>query len=100
MANKTTTSRANIHSPPDMTCLSASYELSYWRSLSLQHCLNPMHILKNVCKYFISHLMGEQANIAARRDLEFSNTKQQLWPIVDGEVCTIKTNYILYIIPQ
>ena len=44
--------------------------------------------------------MGEQANIAARRDLEISNTKQQLWPIVDGEVCTIKTNHILYIIPQ
>ena len=69
------TSRTNINCPPGMTRLSAFHELPYWRSLPLQHCLDPMHIFKNICKSLISHLVGEKDNIAARRDLELSNTK-------------------------
>ena len=44
--------------------------LPYLRSLSLQHCLDPMHIFKNVCKSFISHLVGEKNNVVARRLFE------------------------------
>ena len=78
MANMTGTSRANNGCPPSMTRLSAFHELPYWRSLSLQHCLDPMHILKNVCKSLMTHSVGKKYNVAARRDLELSNTKQQL----------------------
>ena len=77
-ANMTGTSRANINFPPDMTRHSAFHKLSYWRSLCLQHCLDPMHIFKNVCKSLISHLVGEKNNVASRRDLKLSNTKEQL----------------------
>ena len=44
--------------------------------------------------------MGEKNNVATRRDLELSNTKQQLWPIVDERTSTIRTNPAQYIIPQ
>ena len=70
--------RININFTPDMTRLCALYELSNLRSLSLQHYLDPMHIFKNVCKSLISHLVEEKNNVAARKDLEFLNTKQQL----------------------
>lgn len=100
MANMTGTSRLNMNSLPSLTCLSAFHELPYWRSLSLQHSLHPMHIFKSVCKSLISHLVGEKEGVVARRDLELSNTKQQLWPIVDGRTCTIRVNPTSYIIPQ
>ena len=61
-----------------MTRLSAFHELPYWHSLPLLHCLDPMHIFKNKYKSLISHLVGGKNNIAARRDLELFNTKQQL----------------------
>ena len=83
-----------------MTRLCALHVLSYWRSLSLHHCLDPMHIFKNVCKFLISHLVGEKDNVAARRGLEFSNTEQQLWSIVDRGICAIRTNSASYILPQ
>jgi hypothetical protein len=70
MANMIGTSRANINCPPSMTRLSTFHELPYWRSLSLQHCLVPMHIFKNVCKFLMSHLVGEKDNVAAMRDFE------------------------------
>jgi hypothetical protein len=44
--------------------------------------------------------VGEKDNVAARRDLELSNTKQQLWPIVDERIGTIRTNSAPYVIPQ
>jgi hypothetical protein len=100
MTNITGTSRANINSSPGMTRLSTFHELIYWRSLSLQDCLDPMHIFKNVCKSLITHLVREKCNVAARRDLEISNTKQQLWHILDGRTNTIRTNSAPYIIPR
>jgi len=100
MANITKTSRANINFLSDMIRLFIFYELFYWRSLSLQHCLDPMHMLKNVCKSLMTHLVGEKNNVAARRDLELFNTKQQLWPIVDKITSTIRTNLAPYVILQ
>ena len=38
-----------------------------------------MHIFKNMSKLFLSHLLGEKDNIAARLNLQLSNTKQYLW---------------------
>ena len=65
--------------PPGMNRLSAFFELEYWSDLLVPHCLDPMHIFKNVSKSLITHLLGEKDNVAARRDLQLSNTKQTLW---------------------
>ena len=55
----------------------------------MPHCLDPMHIFKNVSKSFISQLLGEKHNIAARLDLQLSNTKQDLW--VQHQASSIKS---------
>ena len=62
-----------------MSRLSAFHELQYWFILLVPHCLNPMHIFKNVSKSLLAHLLGEKDNIAPRLDLQLSNTKQNLW---------------------
>jgi hypothetical protein len=65
--------------PPSMNRLSVFHELEYWSDLLVPHCLDPMHIFKNVSKSLLTHLLGEKDNIAARLDLQFFNTKQNLW---------------------
>jgi hypothetical protein len=62
-----------------MNRLSIFYELEYWTDLLVPHCLDPMHIFKNVSKSLLTHILGEKDNIAARLDLQLSNTKQNLW---------------------
>jgi hypothetical protein len=65
--------------PSGMNRLSIFHELSYWSDLLVPHCLDPMHIFKNVSKSLLSHLLREKDNVAARLDLQLSNTKQDLW---------------------
>ena len=65
--------------PPGMYHLSVFHELEHWSDLLVPHCLYPMHIFKNVSKSLLSHLLREKNNIAARLDLQLSNTKQDLW---------------------
>jgi hypothetical protein len=46
--------------PPGMNRLSVFHELKYWSDLLVPHCLDPMHIFKNVSKSFFTHLLGEK----------------------------------------
>ena len=92
-ANITSTSRTRML-PPSMNRLSSFYELDYWSDLLFPHCLDPMHIFKNVSKSLIAHLIGDKDSVAARLDLEASNTKQELW--VQYQTTSIENSWAPY----
>jgi len=54
-------------------------QLEYWKELPIQHLLNPMNIMKNVCHFLILHLQGVKDIDYRKDDLEESNTKHMLW---------------------
>ena len=80
--------------PPGMNRLSAFHELQYWSDLPVPHCLDPMHIFKNVSKSLLSHILGEKDNVAARLDLQLSNTKKDLW--VQDQATSIESSLAPY----
>ncbi|KAL0541260.1 hypothetical protein IC582_021302 [Cucumis melo] len=55
--------------------LSSFFELPYWKDLHVRHCLNVMHIEKNVCMNILSTLLDipgkSKDGLNARRDLLF-----------------------------
>lgn len=53
-----------------------------------------MHIFKDVSESFIIYLLIEKDNIAARLDLQLSNTKQILW--VQYQSSSIEDSWIPY----
>jgi hypothetical protein len=69
----------SLHTP-GMNRLSAlNSQLEYWKELPIQHLLDPMHIMKNVCHFLLLHLQGAKDTDSERDDLEVSNTKHMLW---------------------
>jgi hypothetical protein len=53
--------------------------LDYWPKLLIHHLLHPMHIVKNVCKSLLCHILGEKDIKASRADLVASKTKESCW---------------------
>lgn len=58
------------------------YELSYWKTLKLQHNLDVMHIEKNICDNVIGTLLGidgkNKDTKKAHLDLEDMNIRKEL----------------------
>jgi len=76
----------SLHTP-GMNRLSAlNSQLEYWKELPIQHLLDPMHIMKNVCHSFLLHLQGAKDTDSRKDDLEVSNTKHMLWQSIEHEV--------------
>jgi len=55
------------------------HTLDYWLELLIHHFLDPMHIVKNVCKSLLCHILGEKDTKASRADLVASNIKKSRW---------------------
>ncbi|KAA0040935.1 transposase [Cucumis melo var. makuwa] len=68
--------------------ISAFYELAYWKKLHVRHCLDVMHIEKNVLMNIIGTLhdiLGKSKDgLSARLDLVETNIRPELAPMSDG----------------
>lgn len=64
--------------------VSAFWELPYWQHLSVRHCLDVMHIEKNVCDSLTSTLLNvpgkTKDGLQVRKDLKEWNVRPKLWP--------------------
>ncbi|XP_074291208.1 uncharacterized protein LOC141617979 [Silene latifolia] len=62
--------------------------LPYWRELSIRHCLDVMHIEKNVCDNIINTLLNvpnkSKDNTAARKDMMDMKIRPELAPQEEG----------------
>ncbi|KAL0558997.1 hypothetical protein IC582_003586 [Cucumis melo] len=68
--------------------ISAFYELVYWKKLHVRHCLDVMHIQKNVLMNIIGTLLDipgkSKDGLSARLDLVEINIRPELAPMFDG----------------
>ncbi|KAA0043012.1 transposase [Cucumis melo var. makuwa] len=68
--------------------ISAFYELTYWKKLHVRHCLDVMHIEKNVLMNIIGTLLDipgkSKDGLSARLDLVEMNIRPELAPVSDG----------------
>ena len=68
--------------------MSLFFELPYWKDLNVRHCLDVMHIEKNVCMNilgtFLDILKKGKDGLNARRDLVLLKIRPELAP-VNGE---------------
>ncbi|XP_050941586.1 uncharacterized protein LOC127149757 [Cucumis melo] len=68
--------------------ISAFYELTYWKKLHVRHCLDVMHIEKNVLMNIIGTLLDipgkSKDGLSARLDLVEMNIRPELAPMSDG----------------
>jgi hypothetical protein len=68
------------------------WELPYWPLLSVRHCLDPMHITKNVCGNTLNMLMNTggttKDSLATRLDMQHLGLRKELHPITleDGHL--------------
>ncbi|KAL4591741.1 hypothetical protein LXL04_004712 [Taraxacum kok-saghyz] len=64
---------------------SISWELPYWKHLEVRHCLDVMHIEKNVCESLIGLLLNipnkTKDEINARKDMVEMGIRPQLAPV-------------------
>ena len=62
------------------------FELEYWEHLHVRHCLDVMHIEKNVCESLIGTLLDvpgkTKDGLASRRDLQEMHLRTELAPVV------------------
>ncbi|XP_073525456.1 uncharacterized protein [Phyllobates terribilis] len=71
--------------------VSILWDLPYWKDLSVRHCLDVMHIEKNVCDAIIGTLLNipgkTKDNQNVRFDMKERNIRPDLWPVVkpDGK---------------
>ncbi|XP_068495089.1 uncharacterized protein [Phaseolus vulgaris] len=60
------------------------FELPYWRTNLLRHCLDVMHIEKNVCDNVLYTLLNDpkksKDNLKARKVLKEMGIRKELWP--------------------
>ncbi|KAL4016784.1 hypothetical protein IC575_024441 [Cucumis melo] len=67
--------------------ISAFYELTYWKKLHVRHCLDVMHIEKNVLMNIIGTLLNipgkSKDGLSARLDLVEMNIRPELAPVSD-----------------
>ena len=65
--------------------VSKFWEIPYWKDLSIRHCLDVMHIEKNVCDAIIGTLLNIPGKTKdtkqARKDLKDKNVRPELWPV-------------------
>ena len=65
--------------------LSSFFELPYWKDLHVRHCLDVMHIEKNVCMNILGTLLDipgkSKDGLNARRDLVDLKLRPELAPI-------------------
>ncbi|XP_056695260.1 uncharacterized protein [Spinacia oleracea] len=63
---------------------SAFWKLEYWKHLSFRHCLDVMHIEKNVCEAILGTLLNmdkkSKDGIKVRRDMQHLKIRPHLWP--------------------
>lgn len=66
------------------------FDLLYWKDNCLRHCLNVMHIEKNVCDNIIHTLLNvnkkSKDHIDVRRDLKDMNLRPDIWPNENGKI--------------
>ncbi|KAL5540395.1 hypothetical protein UlMin_042418 [Ulmus minor] len=65
------------------------FNLEYWKHLYVRHCLDVMHIEKNVCESLIGTILGipgkSKDGLSAREDLEVMGIRDELQPQKEGE---------------
>lgn len=59
--------------PKGISRYSIFFTLPYWKSLKIQHLLDPMHIFKNVGENIWEHIIGKRDTLGAREDLRSMN---------------------------
>jgi hypothetical protein len=72
------------------------WDLPYWQHLEVRHCLDVMHVVKNVCDSMVGTLLNisgkTKDGINARKDMQFLNIRPDLQPAEKerekGKVCT------------
>ena len=76
------------------------FQLPYWKTLLLRHCLDVMHIEKNICDNVLGIIMNikgkSKDSLNARLDLKEMRIRQELHPIeVDREIMLPPACYTL-----
>jgi len=65
------------------------FDLSYWSDLDVRHCIDVMHMEKNVCDSVIRTLFNIQGKtkygLNTRQDLAEMGIRSQLHPRFDGK---------------
>ena len=65
------------------------FELLYWRHLHVRHCIDVLHVKKNVCDSIVGTLLNTHGSskdgLKARLDLEEMGIREELHPRPDGE---------------
>uniref|UniRef100_I1Q696 DUF4218 domain-containing protein n=1 Tax=Oryza glaberrima TaxID=4538 RepID=I1Q696_ORYGL len=64
--------------------MSIFWRLPYWKDLEVRHCIDLMHVEKNVCESLMGLLLNPGATkdgLNARRDLEEMGVRSELHPI-------------------
>lgn len=68
---------------------SVFFELPYWRHLHVRHCVDVMHVEKNVCDSIVGTLLNTHGSfkdgLKARLDLKEMGIREDLHPRPDGE---------------
>jgi len=67
---------------------SVFFDLPYWTNLHVQHCLDVMHVEKNVCDSFLGTLLNIKGKtkdgLKCRQDLVDMGIQEQLHPQSQG----------------
>jgi hypothetical protein len=53
--------------------------IELWQDLLIRHCIDIMHVEKNVCENIIQTICGEKDNKEVKQDLETQNILPHLW---------------------
>ena len=65
------------------------FDLPYWSNLDIRHCIDVMHVVKNVCDSVIGTLLNIQGKkkdgLNTRQDLAEMGIRLQLHPRSDGK---------------
>ncbi|XP_074288757.1 uncharacterized protein LOC141613916 [Silene latifolia] len=64
------------------------WDLPYWKHLSVRHCIDVMHVEKNVCESLIGTLLNipgkTKDGVKARQDMAAQNIRPELAPQIRG----------------
>ena len=65
------------------------WRLPYWKDLDVRHCIDLMHVEKNVCESLVGLMLNipgkTKDGLNARLDLQDMNIRSELQPIRDAE---------------
>jgi len=78
------TNTVEVVGAPQWSKRSIFFNLPYWETNLLHHCLDVMHIKKNVCDNVLYTLLNDPTkskdNLKARKVLKEMGIKKELWP--------------------